>query len=525
MPLYTLSEADIKAGYWIHEPRPVLPHPRGTVIVSRTDLKKSTGRLILANVLEGRNMVGVKPGEIRKLLVLEALPKPINFTGGMDPLSYGGSFTLERVVGTVPVEADGSAYFELPALRSFFFVAVDEKDLSVKRMQSFLTVQPGEVGSCVGCHEQRTRTTQPPGGLLALTPPASTITPIPDVPEVFDFPRDIQPILDNACVSCHGYEKTDRGGPRAGGLVLTGDRGPMFSHGYFMLTITGLFSDGRKETEGVVQRIPGHNRKTPATITDQLVAKSWPRFLHPWPLGENYLLVSCQPAPDAPWGIHLVDTFDNRILIAEEEGQAFLEPIPMQPRPVPPSIPDRVKPERKNATVYLTDIYTGGNMAGVPKGTVKSLRVFDPHYAYPGMGGHKEVGVDGPWDVKRIHGTVPVAEDGSASFTVPANTPLALQPLDADGRALQVMRSWFTTMPGESAGCIGCHESPGTAGPNRVSQQSSPRHNWTVGRSMPQEPPGSNRKPPPSSAWRPPEPLISVTAKNSTSCSFLPVLS
>ncbi len=248
MPLYTLSEADIKAGYWIHEPRPILPQPRGTVIASRTDPSKSTGRLVLANVLEGRNMVGVKPGEIRKLLVLEALPKPINFTGGMDPLSYGGSFTLERVVGTVPVEADGSAYFELPALRSFFFVALDENDLSVKRMQSFLTVQPGEVASCVGCHEQRTRTTQPPGGLLALARPASTITPIPDVPQVFDYPRDIQPILDSACVSCHGYEKTTRGGPFAGGLVLTGDRGPMFSHSYFMLTITRLFSDGRNKS-------------------------------------------------------------------------------------------------------------------------------------------------------------------------------------------------------------------------------------------------------------------------------------
>ncbi len=51
----------------------------------------------------------MKPGEIKKLLVLETLPKPINYTGGMDPLTYGGSFTLERVMGTVPVEPDGSA--------------------------------------------------------------------------------------------------------------------------------------------------------------------------------------------------------------------------------------------------------------------------------------------------------------------------------------------------------------------------------------------------------------------------------
>jgi hypothetical protein len=58
-------------------------------------------------------------------MVIESLPKPINFTGGMDPLSYAGTFTLERVLGTVPVEADGSAFFEAPALRSLLFVAMD----------------------------------------------------------------------------------------------------------------------------------------------------------------------------------------------------------------------------------------------------------------------------------------------------------------------------------------------------------------------------------------------------------------
>ena len=244
-----LPEADRKAGFWIHEPRPVLVRQREAHIAPRTDRQQATGRLILGNILEGRNMAGVKPGEIRKLLVLESLPKPINYTGGMDPLTYGGSFTLERVVGTVPVEADGSAYMELPALRSFFFVALDENDMSVKRMQSFLTVQPGEVTSCVGCHEQRTRTTLPPGGLLALNRPASRIEPITGVPDVFDFPRDIQPILDQACAGCHGYEKTQQGGPYAGKLILTGDRGPMFSHGYFMMTITGLFSDGRNRPQ------------------------------------------------------------------------------------------------------------------------------------------------------------------------------------------------------------------------------------------------------------------------------------
>jgi len=247
--IFTLPEADLKAGMHLHEPRPLVAHEAESVIPDRVNPGKPTGRLLLADIYEGRNMQGVKRGEIKKLLVLESLPMPIHYTGGMDPISYGGTFTLERAVGVVPVEEDGSAFLELPALRSFFFVALDEGDLSVKRMQSFLTVQPGETTSCVGCHEQRQLA--PKTSLVTPMPQAarrapSKITPIEGVPEVLDFPRDIQPILDEHCVSCHGYEK-GQGGPRAGGLILTGDRGPMFSHSYYMLTVARLFADGRNE--------------------------------------------------------------------------------------------------------------------------------------------------------------------------------------------------------------------------------------------------------------------------------------
>jgi hypothetical protein len=156
--VYTLPKELARAQVTCHEPRPVMPRMRERTIASRAARDQTTGRLILSDVYNGRRMDGVKRGEIKKLLVLETLPMPIHYTGGMDPVSFGGTFTLERVLGTVPVEPDGSAYLELPALRSFFFVALDENDDSVKRMQSFLTVMPGETTSCVGCHEQRTRT-------------------------------------------------------------------------------------------------------------------------------------------------------------------------------------------------------------------------------------------------------------------------------------------------------------------------------------------------------------------------------
>jgi formylglycine-generating enzyme required for sulfatase activity len=91
---------------------------------------------------------------------------------------------------------------------------------------------------------------------------------------------------------------------------------------------------------------------------------------------------------------------------------------------------------------------------------VKKLRILAYHYGYPGLAGPDKIGCGGPWEVMRIIGTVNVHEDGSAMFSVPANTPLSVQPLDEEGKAVQLMRSWFTAMPGETVSCVGCHEQP-----------------------------------------------------------------
>ena len=249
--IYRLPAELVQAKVQCHEPRPLQARPRERVIPARAELPETTGQLILADVYNGRNMRGVKRGDIKKLLVLETLPAPIHYTGGMEPLSYGGTFMLERVLGTVPVEPDGSAYMEVPALRSLFFLALDENNNSVKRMQSFLMVSPGETTSCVGCHEQRTRTPVNPGQatLQALGRPPNKIKPISGIPDVFDFPRDIQPILDKHCVKCHGYDATEAGGPRAGGVILSGDHGPLYSHSYYTLTMQRQFADGRNRPE------------------------------------------------------------------------------------------------------------------------------------------------------------------------------------------------------------------------------------------------------------------------------------
>ncbi|MBI4625955.1 MAG: SUMF1/EgtB/PvdO family nonheme iron enzyme, partial [Verrucomicrobia bacterium] len=216
---------------------------------------------------------------------------------------------------------------------------------------------------------------------------------------------------------------------------------------------------GLQETDGVVQRIPGRGKKVEPVIEDKMTEHSWPKFLQPWPLNENYFLVACKPEPDSLWGIYLVDVFDNMVLVKEEENFALLEPIPFRRRPTPPVIPDKVQPSNKEALVYMQDIYSGPGLQGVPRGTVKNLRLFTYHFGYQRLAGiDHRVGADGPWEIKRVLGTVPVEGDGSAFFRVPAKTPISLQPLDAEGKAVALMRSWMTALPGENISCTGCHD-------------------------------------------------------------------
>ncbi|MCR4415945.1 MAG: SUMF1/EgtB/PvdO family nonheme iron enzyme, partial [Thermoguttaceae bacterium] len=225
-------------------------------------------------------------------------------------------------------------------------------------------------------------------------------------------------------------------------------------------------AQGRRQADGAIERIPGHGKRVEATMVDNLVDASWPKFLHPYPVSEKHFVVSCRPTPQSRWGIYLVDVFDNMVLLCEEEGYVLFEPVPVRKTPRPPVIPDRTNPTAREATVYLSDIYAGEGLRGVPRGTIKRLRLFTYHFNYYGTSGIEDyVGMDGPWDVRRVLGTVPVADDGSAYFTVPAKTPIAVQPLDAEGKAVQLMRSWFTAMPGEAVSCVGCHEHANTTPP------------------------------------------------------------
>jgi formylglycine-generating enzyme required for sulfatase activity len=215
----------------------------------------------------------------------------------------------------------------------------------------------------------------------------------------------------------------------------------------------------RKGTEGMIQEIPYRNRPIIPEIKDELVNGVWPQFIKPTPLNDSYYLVSAKLNPNDLWGLYLVDIFDNVTCLVKEEGQGFISPIVVRKTATPPAIPDRVKLDEKEASVFIQDIYEGEGLRNVPRGAIKELRIHAYEYAYvKSPSDHVAQGIQSGWDIKRLLGVVPVEDDGSAIFKIPANTPVSIQPLDKDGAAVQWMRSWFTGMPGEVVSCVGCHE-------------------------------------------------------------------
>ena len=148
--------------------------------------------------------------KITALRVLQVLPMSV--PSGSPPhdtgfriIGAGDSVVPVRyVLGTVPVEEDGSAHFTAPAGRSIFFQALDEKGLAVQSMRSATYLHGGDRLTCQGCHEPGQSTPPLSAGVpLALKRPASKLKADVDGSNPFSYPRLVQPVLDRHCVSCH----------------------------------------------------------------------------------------------------------------------------------------------------------------------------------------------------------------------------------------------------------------------------------------------------------------------------------
>ena len=190
-----------------------------------------------------------------------------------------------------------------------------------------------------------------------------------------------------------------------------------------------------------------------------------PKYEDPFPLSEKYFLCSRMTGKGEQMGICLLDIFGNEILLHTEGGGCF-DPMPLGPRERPRHIPSRRDYENKKGYMYVADVYEGTHMKGVKPGSVKSLRVVEspekrfwvPQFGWGGQGQEDPAMAWHDFNNKRILGTVPVEEDGSAYFELPADTWVYFQLLDENGMMIQSMRSGTIVQSGERTGCIGCHD-------------------------------------------------------------------
>ena len=231
--LYVQDAMDSPMG--CYDPMPLAPSTRPPEPPSRSDIGVDTGCFYVANVYEGTHLEGVEPGTVKYLRVIES-PEKRTFThpswngqGQEAPAMAWHDFNNKRILGTVPVEADGSAYFSVPAETFVYFQLLDEKGRMVQSMRSGTLVQPGETQGCIGCHEER-RSASPPGHaptLAALNRPPSRLDGWYGPPRFFSYTREVQPVFDRHCIRCHDYT-----GEAGKVLNLAGDRDLVFNTSY-----------------------------------------------------------------------------------------------------------------------------------------------------------------------------------------------------------------------------------------------------------------------------------------------------
>ena len=209
--------------------------------------------------------------------------------------------------------------------------------------------------------------------------------------------------------------------------------------------------------------------------------EGWPGsyYANPLPLSEEHFLVTWSPdklfrhgqvPPVNSLGVYLFDAFGNLNLLYRDAAISSMCPLPVRARPRPPAVPQPTEDEDElqPGCMLLQDVRQGDlgslDLAG---GAVRSLRIVAvPPKIEPNMN-RPRLGVLGDDPGKFVLGTVPVEPDGSAYFVVPSGLPVFFQALDANGMALQTMRSLTYVQPGRTLGCVGCHEGRLTAPPNQ----------------------------------------------------------
>lgn len=251
------------------------------------------------------------------LRVFQVLPKSRTHVANEPRIGHANAESARMLLGTVPVEPDGSAYFRAPAKKPLYFQAVDADGRAVQSMRSVTYLQPGERQGCIGCHEPRTHTTAhastPP---LAMRRAPSAIEPGPDGTRPFSFPRLVQPILDKHCGSCHDGSQGDDKSP----LVLTGEPMGHFTKSYESLKpFVKWYEWGGASIEPIVTR-PGRIGADASPLTRVLADR-----LH----AENVELTDTESRRLYIWldsNVPFYGTYGVEEQLAQHEGKAVPPP-------------------------------------------------------------------------------------------------------------------------------------------------------------------------------------------------------
>ncbi len=202
---------------------------------SMVNYASETGTYYVADVYEGASMEGIEKGTVTHLRVVEIEYRPYALgatvsagSGTADPFSPiasgNGAWDVKCGLGIVPVEADGSALFKVPALTPVYFQLLDKDGCVVQTMRSWTTLMPNETFSCVGCHEDKNTVPSANSNVtLAMKKGVQELQPdfwqdedyncYEDGGEGFDYLETVQPILDKHLTELHSNpEKTAFGG-------------------------------------------------------------------------------------------------------------------------------------------------------------------------------------------------------------------------------------------------------------------------------------------------------------------------
>jgi hypothetical protein len=298
-------------------PIPLAERPRPPVIRSTLDVELGNeGEFTLIDVNQSLfTMPDDRP--IRELRIFQVLPKTYTHVANKPRLGYANAESARMMLGTVPVEPDGSAYFRAPAGKPIYFQAVDQTGRAVQTMRSITYLQRGERRSCLGCHEPRRRAPVNRQGLLALKRAPSRIQPGPDGTRPFSFPRLVQPVLDSYCVRCHDGGKGELKSP----LVLTGEPAGTFTHSYESLKkYVRWYEWGGKTIEAVVTR-PGHSGADESPLLKVLADSTHAERVH-LP-DEDLQRLHIWLDGNAPF----YGTYEPQQQVAQQNGQAVPPPL------------------------------------------------------------------------------------------------------------------------------------------------------------------------------------------------------